>query len=159
MPSENFFPAFGSLLPPTHMNYNLTIEKSLYLWSLDGPISPIAFCIANKLCMDLLATDMGKAAWESYGFTMFDFHVLRGVESPWTDARGNCELTDAEYTILGRVGAVTRAKRPPPFVPIPQRMTHRQKIKREVRRISRQIREFLSRQNWPHRSTRMSLTD
>ena len=145
MTSDDFFPAFGSQLPPTHPNYNLTIEKSLYLWSLDGHISPIAFWIANKLCMDLLATDMGKAAWGSYGFTMFDFHLLRGVESPWVDAHGSGGLTDAEYTILDRVGAVTRAKRAASLIPRGDRMTLWQKIKREVRRIGTQIRGFPSR--------------
>jgi hypothetical protein len=151
MTSDDFFPAFGSQLPPTHPDYNLTIEKSLYLWSLDGQISPIAFWIANKLCVDLLATDMGKAAWEIYGFTMFDFHLLRGVVSPWIHARDNGELTDAEYTILDRVGAVTGTRRPTPLVPGRQRMTHREKIWREVRRIRTQIRGFpsrLARRTW-----------
>jgi hypothetical protein len=95
--------------------------------------------------MDLLATDMGKAAWESYGFTMFDFHLLRRVESPWIDLRGNGELTDAEYAILDRVGAVARAIRPTPLIPRRQRMTQRKKIKREVRRIGGQIKSLFSR--------------
>jgi glycosyltransferase involved in cell wall biosynthesis len=159
MTSDDFFPAFGSQLPPTHPNYNLAIEKSLYLWSLDGHISPIAFWIANKICMDLLATDMGKAAWESYGFTMFDFHLLRGVESPWVSARGNGVLTDAEYTILDRVGAVTRAINPDHPIPRRQRMTHKAKIKREIRRIRTQITGFLARLKWRSRSPRLPLTD
>ena len=144
MTSDDFFLAFGSHLPPTHPNYNLTIEKSLYLWSVGGHIAPIAFWIANKLCMDLLATKSGKAAWESYGFTMFDFHVLRGVESPWVDARGDSDLTDAECAVLTRVGAAARVK-PDRFIPKRPRLARTAKFKREVRRLHRQIKSLFSR--------------
>jgi hypothetical protein len=144
MTSDDCFLAFGSHLPPTHPNYNLTIEKSLYLWSVGGHISPIAFWIANKLCLDLLATESGKAAWESYGFTMYDFHVLRGVESPWVDARGDGELTAVECAVLTRVGAAARVK-PERFMPKRPRLARSDKIKREVRRIRRQIKSLFSR--------------
>jgi glycosyltransferase involved in cell wall biosynthesis len=144
MTSDDFFLAFGSHLPPTHPSYNLTIEKSLYLWSVGGHIAPIAFWIANKLCMDLLATKSGKAAWESYGFTMFDFHVLRGVESPWVDARGDSDLTDAERAVLTRVGAAARVK-PDRFIPKRPRLARTAKFKREVRRLHRQIKSLFSR--------------
>jgi len=145
MTSDDFFPAFGSHLPPTHPNYNLTVEKSLYLWSVDGHISQIAFWIANKLCMDLLSTENGKAAWESYGFTMLDFHVLRGIESPWVDVRGDSDFTAAERAVLARVGAEFRIKPVQPIYAKRPRMSRSQKIKREIRRIGEQIRRFLSR--------------
>lgn len=136
--AETFFLAFGSRLPPAHPNYNLKIETSLYLWSVGGHMSQITFWIANKLCMDLLATDAGKAAWESYRFTMYDFHVLRGIESPWMKARGENTFTAAERSVLERVGAAARMTSGP--LPQPrQRMLHRDKLKREVRRIVRQV--------------------
>jgi glycosyltransferase involved in cell wall biosynthesis len=145
MKSDDFFQAFGSHLPPTHPSYNLTVEKSLYLWAVGGHISQIAFWIANKLCMDLLSTESGKAAWESYGFTMLDFHVLRGIESPWLDVRGDSEFTAGERRVLARVGAEFRIKPVQPIYAKRPRMSHSQKIKREIRRIGGQIRRFLSR--------------
>jgi hypothetical protein len=142
---NDFFLAFGSRFAPTDPRYNLTVEISLYLWSMTGPVSPIAFWVANELCMRLLETDVGKAAWENYGFTMFEFHLLRGIESPWLNIRSNGELTVGECSILARVGAAGRigshaatlaSKRP--VLPLGD------KIKREVRRIGRQIESFLS---------------
>lgn len=144
MTPDDFFLAFGSRLPPTQPDYNLAVEKSLYLWSVEGHTSAIAFSIANRLCLDLLATDAGKAAWKSYGFAMLDFHLLRGIESPWVNARGDKLLTDAEYDVLRRVGAITRAIKPAVILPRRQRMTHKAKIRREIRRIGRQVTSFLS---------------
>lgn len=143
MKSYDFCQAFGSHLPPNHPNYNLTVEKALHLWSVGGSNALVAFWIANELCMDLLATESGKAAWESYGFTMGDFHVLRGVESPWVDARGDSGLTDAERAVLTRVGAAARVM-PDRFMPKRPRLPRTAKFKREIRRLRSQIRGLRS---------------
>lgn len=159
MGADDFFRAFGSHLPPNHPNFNLIIEKSLYLWSVDGSNAVVAFWIANELCMDLLATESGKAAWESYGFSMVDFHVLRGVESPWVDARGDSGLTDTEHAVLTRIGAAARVQ-PDRFMPRRPRLARRAKIKREVRRIGRQIAGLPSlpaRLYWRYRARRQPL--
>jgi glycosyltransferase involved in cell wall biosynthesis len=142
--AKDFYPAFGSRLPLSDPAYNLDVEKCLYLWSMTAHVSPIAFWVANKLCMDLLATDAGKAGWEAYGFTMLDFHLLRGIESPWLNARESGGLTAAERAILRRVGANMgeqgsrpRDKR--------SRIAPRDKIKREIHRLGKQIMRILPR--------------
>jgi glycosyltransferase involved in cell wall biosynthesis len=142
---NDFFLAFGSRFPPTDPRFNLTVEISLYLWSLTGYISPIAFWVANHLCMGLLATDDGKAAWTAYGFTMFEFHLLRGIESPWVNARGQGDFTTAECSVLRRVRAADRYGSPAAMLPTKRVIIpRRDKVKREIRRIGRQIQGFLS---------------
>lgn len=144
LPANDFFLAFGSRLPLSDPAYNLDVEKCLYLWSMTGHVSPIAFWAANKLCMDLLATDAGKAGWDAYGFTMLDFHLLRGIESPWLNARESGGLTAAECAILRRVGAVARMGLQSSH---PRgnrsRIAPRDKFKREMRRIGQQIMRLL----------------
>ncbi len=142
---DDFFLAFGSRLSPTDPRFNLTVEISLYLWSLTGHVSPVAFWAANHLCMGLLATDDGKSAWEAYGFTMFEFHLLRGIESPWLNARGLGDFTPAECSVLRRVRAAGRIGKCAGKMPSTRpRLPSRDKIKREIRRMSRQVRAFLS---------------
>ena len=75
-------------MPPFDPRFDLTFEKILYLWSFNWA-RPLALAsqLANGLAMELLSTDEGKKVWASYGFTMGDFHALRGIESCWFPLR------------------------------------------------------------------------
>ncbi|WP_170937367.1 MULTISPECIES: glycosyltransferase [Rhodomicrobium] len=141
MSASDFFLAFGSRLPPSDPRYDLAVEKALYLWSMTGAISPIASWVANDMCMRLLDTDAGRAAWASYGFTMVDFHLLRGIESPWLRGRTEGDFTAGECSVLARIGAIARLGPQAPLVQsrrAPLQFQH--KVKREILRLGRQLR-------------------
>jgi glycosyltransferase involved in cell wall biosynthesis len=103
--AENFVGAFGSHLPPYDSKFDLTVEKIIYLWSVQGHIKPIAAWIANNIAMNLLSTEAGLAAWRGYGLNYQDLHVLRGVHSPWTDLTTRRTSEPREIDVLTKLNA------------------------------------------------------
>jgi glycosyltransferase involved in cell wall biosynthesis len=102
---ENFVSSFGSSRPSYDKSFNLVIEKIIYLWSVQSHMKSIAAWMANALAMHLLSTDDGWAAWRRYGFSSHEFHVLRGIESPWVGSRIQHVTSAQELDILRRIGA------------------------------------------------------
>lgn len=103
--ADNFVKTFGSRLPPYDENFDLTVEKIIYLWSVQAHIKPIAAWIANNLTMKLLADDAGLAAWRRYGLSYQDFHTLRGVQSPWTESQPSRASEAREIQVLEKINA------------------------------------------------------
>jgi glycosyltransferase involved in cell wall biosynthesis len=142
--AETFYMAFGSRLAPIDSRFNLEVEKFLYLWSIGGANWRIFHYVATSLLTDLLDSTGGEKAWGDYGFTMRDFHDLRGIASPWIDLRAGSPLSDAENALLCRVAggplqaAQMVAQMSAPVQPgaLPLR---RAKIVREASRIGRQL--------------------
>ncbi len=102
---ENFVNSFGSHLPSYDPNFNLTVEKIIYLWSVQSHIKSISAWVANNLAMRLLSSDAGSAAWQAYGLTVHDFHVLRGIESSWTGPHSTRATGPREAEVLRKIGA------------------------------------------------------
>ncbi|MBB5754947.1 glycosyltransferase [Prosthecomicrobium pneumaticum] len=146
LPCEDFFAAFGTLRSPHDPAFDLACEKVLYLFTAAGRQADLLCWVGGRVGMSLLATAAGRDAWSRYGFSMSDFHTLRGTANLW-QLRGG-ELTAAERDVLVRAGASSLpgeprpADRPAEVAALPAKragLPWRLKVRREVRRLGRQI--------------------
>ena len=78
---DNFCRAFGSLRDPADPRFSLAVEKIAYLTTIPGARSPLYRDIANRMALDLLASEAGRMEWHAYGLTHADLYTLTGVQS------------------------------------------------------------------------------
>ncbi len=103
----NFIRAFGSKKAPYDTNFNLNIEKAIYLWTNSKLETRISYWIANTLVLEILSSEAGVNCWKRYGLSMRDFHNLRGLKSPWLDLGEQTFFSISELETLQRLGMET----------------------------------------------------
>jgi len=151
---DNFCPGFGCRLDPADSRFDLAVEKILYLWSVEGQVSPMFRSVANRLAMELLGSAEGENAWARYGFSMRDFHTLHGLTSAGPKHRAREKLSPDELDVLSRLLArpassdIASARDPGMDFTSP---TATFRIKRELSRIKRQAATLLSGHKGPAR--------
>lgn len=102
--ADDFVAAFGSRRPLHHDEFDLAVEKVLYLWSKSNLDQRFAYWIAGNLAMKLLANEAGRKSWSQYGLSLPEFHALQGLQSPWATPRQPSTYTSTEVSILEKIG-------------------------------------------------------
>jgi glycosyltransferase involved in cell wall biosynthesis len=139
--ADNFYLAFGARRDPSDSNFRLAVEKVLYLWSVMSPRGPTFRWIAGQLAMELLANADGREAWRSYGFSVPDFHTLRGIFSPWLNVRENIALLPDEADVIERILGANGRANPGLLSQVGVRSSHGHKRRREIRFTRKLVRE------------------